>query len=333
MSTSFWIWWFIISNTIAIHISTIGTSSLPEFNTAMALGYDNTTNLIWLIGGFWNPTSLISFNLSLWNDTNAFVNHGPILSISVSSGSQPYVQKEAVVYVVQPGETKLLAYDMLTENMHSIDTIYVRLWNNGCLASIGDWIIYTFEDQTFILKLSTQSWKLSGNPVMKEERHSHACIVEPDGGYLYVIGGQVRQVWESGQLDSIQKLYVKDIANIEKYNFSTLTDTLTRSRVSTAAVLHKTDIYVAGGLFRDDMDVIDTRTDAVILWGKLQTDLHYGSSIVVGDRLYIFGGWASSGTIDYWQYFDLFSDSIYIHLFEIPDMFTNVIVYYTISDR
>ena len=74
-----------------------------------------------------------------------------------------------------------------------------------------------------------------------------------------------------------------------------------------AAVLYKTDIYVVGGYDRNEIDVIDTRSDTVIFWGKLCENLAYASPIIVGTRLYIFGGRVSGADVDYWQYFDMFS--------------------------
>ena len=317
MSSPFLIWWFAINRCIAIHMSKVGPSSLPRKMHAMAIGYDNATNLIWLIGGeplVQRGKSLISFNLSLWNDTNAFVDHRYPLSDYVFSLSQAYVQRGGVVYASQHSDHKLLAYDLLLKNVNLINTnpSSVEIWYSACFASIGDWIIYTYLDQTYILTISTQSWKLSGNPIMTEERYHHACVIEPDGGYLYVIGGMV---WDTGYMDSIIKLYVKDITNIEKYKFITLADTLGRGSANMAAVLYKTDIYVAGGQDRDDIDVIDTRTESVILWGRLYEALSYASPIIVGSRLYIFGGSRPNmGEADYWQYIDLFSVFIFLYI-------------------
>ena len=304
MSFSFLIWSFAISIHIAILISSIGPSSLPRPISFAAIGYDNTTNLIWLIGP---GTSLISFNLSIWNDTNPFLDHGHPLSYGVTCFSQSCVQTEAVVYAIDVVDRGHLVYDLSTGNINLIaaNPSSVTLSLNACLASIRDWIIYTYLNHTYILTISTQLWKFSGTPIMTEQRYQHACVIEPDGGYLYVIGGIGLQ---TGPIDTILKLYVKDITNIEKYNFTTLTDTLNRSKEVTAAVLHETDIYVPGGWKRDEIDVIDTRTDTVILWGKMYQALGYGSSIIVGTRLYIFGGVDNSaGSVDYWQYFDMFS--------------------------
>ena len=78
-----------------------------------------------------------------------------------------------------------------------------------------------------------------------------------------------------------------------------------------AAVLYKTDIYVAGGYTGHDIidviDVIDTRADSVMFWGKLYEKTVYISPIVVDSKLYIFGGYVNNAAVDYWQYFDLFS--------------------------
>ena len=304
MSCPTLIWWFTISIHIALHISTIGPSSLPRAMNSMAIGYDNITNLIWLIGGYSHGNSLISFNVSVWNEANAFANHGYSLSGWIGSGSQAFVQTGLLVYVVDQLRNKLMVYDISTKNVNLVDTnpSSVKVQWDGCLALIGDWIIHTIVNRTYILTISTQSWKLSGNPIMPERRHQFACIIEPYGGYLYVIGGVV---YLSGYRDSILKLYVKDIPNIEKYGFSRLTDTLTRTSAHMAAVLYKSDIYVAGS---SDIDVIDTKTDSVVLWANLYESILYATPIIVGTRLYIFGGQSSgNGVVDYWQYFDMLS--------------------------
>ena len=315
MLSPFLIWWFAISTHIGFIISSIGPSSLLRPIAFAAIGYDHTTNLIWLIGGSGYKTrSLISFNLSIWNDTNPFLDHGYPLSYGVSCLSQIYVQTEAVVYVVGYRDTKLLVYNISTKIINIIATnpSSVTLLYDACLASIGDWIIYTYFTHTYILTISTQSWKLSGTPIITEGRYQHACVIEPNGGYLYVIGGVGLGM---DYMDTILKLYVKDIPNIEKYTFTTLTDTLSRTKSSMAAVLHGTDIFVAGGWGRDEIDVIDTRTDSVIFWGKLHEASALASPIIVGTRLYIFGGFVNgTGEVDYWQWFDMFStNNLFIH--------------------
>ena len=168
MSSPWWIWWFAISTRFAIHVSTIGPSSLPRPINGAAIGYDHTTNLIWIIGQY---SSLISFNVSIWNDTNPFVDHGYPLSYSFTTYGQSYVQVGDIVYAVGETGAPIYAYDILTQNVNPItsNASTVELSRSGCLASIEDWIIYTYSTNTYILTISTQLWKLSGNPIMQRK--------------------------------------------------------------------------------------------------------------------------------------------------------------------
>ena len=84
------------------------------------------------------------------------------------------------------------------------------------------------------------------------------------------------------------------------------------------------------------LDVIDTRTNSVIFWGKLHEGFSDASPIIVGSRLYIFGGYTNDAgyeNVDYWQYFDLFGAfNLYssLYIFRMPN---NVILYNTTQDR
>ena len=297
---------------IGIHSMKIGPSLLPRSIQRISLGYDDATNTIWLIGGKWPyRQSLISFNLSIWNETNAMIDHGSdILPYDVMSFAQTYVQNKEIVYLADIQNKKMLTFNVSTGALNTMNTnpSSYTLNQHGCLASTGDWIIYTNEEKTYILTISTQTWKLTGNPVMRNnERNHHSCMIEPIAGYLYVIGGDDMN---EHSLDSIEKIYINDILNLNQYTFSTLTDTLSTPRTATRAVLHGTDIFVIGGL-SVDIDVIDTTTDSVSLWGnRLYEKLTEVSAIIIGagTKVYIFGGSNDEGhSINYWQYFDVFS--------------------------
>ena len=322
MSTPFLLWCFIICiiTGTGIHTATIGPSLLPTAIHSTSIGYDNETNVIWIFGGRtkWLSSikSLISFNLSIWNESNATADHSSDITYHIVSSAQAYVQNQNIVYVIDYNIKKLLTFDVSTKYLSTINTnpSQYLLSQYGCLASIDNWIIYTYEDETYILTISTQSWKLSGNPLMLEKRYKHSCIIEPNGGYLYVIGGDVG-FFESYQ-DSIEKLYVKDIININQYTFTNLIEhRLSHRKSCTRAILYETDIYVIGGTgdnYYDDIDLIDTTTDSVILWGKLHEGIAITSAVLIGTRFYIFGGQDSAGDdVNYWQYFDVFSTCNY----------------------
>ena len=317
MLSAFTCWCFAINTAIAIQNTTIGPLSLPRDMCGMSIGYDKTSNLIWLIGGRPWGTTVISFNLLRWNEATAIINHSEYtLSTSVVSIAQSYVQNAAFVYITF--SSQLLAFDVSTAELNTINTngSVSNINGVGCLASIGDWIIYTLRNKTYILTISAQTWKSSENPKMTEMRYSHSCIIEPDEGFLYVIGG--RMALSVSALDSIEKLDVNDIKNINQYSFISLTDTLSNPKFFTRCILYKTDIYVIGGgdVFNrgagDDIDVIDTKTDSVSLWGKLYEPLATTSPILIGSRVFVFGGVRVTKSVDYWQYFDVFSISIYI---------------------
>ena len=282
----------------------------------MSIGYDMTTNLIWLIGASNFEKSLISFNLSIWNETSAIIDHGEsVLPISTKSVGQSYVQTADIVYIIDYNNSNLLAFNVSTGDIHSVNTNPSIMNVLGCLAAIGEWIIYTLGNEVHILTISNQTWKSLDNPKTFETRYYHSCIIEPNAGYLYVIGGW-SSVWSNAILNSIEKLYVNDILNINQYNFTTLTDTLSHPKCRTRSILYKTDIYVIGGahifLSYDDIDVIDTTRDFVALWGKLHIPIKDTSPILIGSKVYIFGGRSLTYTVNHWQYFDVFSISIYV---------------------
>ncbi len=303
---------------------------MPRANEAMSIGFDNNTNLIWLLGGNWpNYGALFSFNVSRWNESNSITDYGYPVSVdhrTVSQG-QAYVQKDNILYCIQYDTGNLLQFDVSTQSI----TTYPNqpsssLSHVGCLANIDDYIIYTIYSSTYILNLSNQIWTTSGNPIMVDSnRKWQSCIVQPITGYLYVIGGQSGPNY----LESIEKLYVGDMANISQYMFNTLSGTLTTQDTLTTgggrymrAILYKTDIYVIGGYywsgsakFIKDIDVIDTTTDTISVYNQqLYEEISYTAPILIGTRVYVFGGYNGTNTVNYWQYFDVLS----IYKFYVP---------------
>ena len=308
MPSVFIYWCFTISITLGTNLSLIGSSSLPKANHAMSIGYDNTTNVIWLIGGYWyDGDTLISFDLSIWNETNVFQDHGTVLyPDEFQCTGQTYVQRATNVYATNPrDEHQLYIFDISTRDVKTVHANGLELYDYGCLASVGDWIIYTFFNKTYILTISDQSWSSSGNPKMLEQRWYHSCLIEPNEGYLYVIGG-------APGYNSIEKLYVNDITNIDQYGFILLTDTLSHSKWYIRSILYKTDIYIIGGNAAewktyDDIDLLDTTTDSVRLWGTLSIAVGSAASIIIDSRVYVFGGMDGNDAVDSWQYFDVLS--------------------------
>ena len=105
MWLSSWIVCFAFStrHSVALHFSIIGLSSSPRVTAGTAVGYDNATNEILFVGAIYaSPRSLLSFNLSIWNEQTPFIDHGnSSLNKSVFTIGQSYVQTKSVVYTIQ----------------------------------------------------------------------------------------------------------------------------------------------------------------------------------------------------------------------------------------
>ena len=118
-------------------------------------------------------------------------------------------------------------------------------------------------------------------------------------------------------LNSIEKLYVGDIENMKlensEYSFDLLDATLSNPAEEVRAILFGTDIFVIGGAQFNSrfaarfntVDVIDTKKDTTTLWGELIEPISGVTPILVGNRVYVFGGYNNGGVVSYWQYFDL----------------------------
>ena len=120
----------------------LGFSLMPNQNIAIPIGYDKMTNIIWFVGGKPLTKSLISFNVSLWNQSNAFMDHGSILSYGVMSYGQSFTQIQNNIYVIGAQSTDLMSFDLPAGYLNPGDLNPNSTVNlQGCLASIDDLII------------------------------------------------------------------------------------------------------------------------------------------------------------------------------------------------
>ena len=151
----------------------------------------------------------------MWNQLSAFIDHGNnTLPFTVRPPPQGYVQTDAVIYTIGGVVGEIVTYDIYTGYLDKPKTHpRMTVLFVACLASIDDSIIITFVEDTFILNISNLSWTLNPTPSMSKRRTSHSCMIEPDEGFLYVIGGHEE---DAVPLNSIEKLYVKDISNINQ---------------------------------------------------------------------------------------------------------------------
>ena len=150
----------------------------------MVIGYDHTDDLIWVLGGH-TGSSLFSFDVSIWNESDAIYDEGRnALSLNTDASGQSYVQVNNILYCIALYYDNLLEFDVFTGDPNltyaALSPIYTS--RAGCLASIDDYIIYTWLENTFVFSISEQKWTQTGLPLMNIQRHS--CMVEPISGYL-----------------------------------------------------------------------------------------------------------------------------------------------------
>ena len=174
----------------------------------------------------------------------------------------------------------------------------------GCLTTIDNYLIWT-DNSVEIYDLTQSTWittSVGGSPSIDS-----GCEIS-DEKYLYTIGGSL-----------VAKLYVGDIANINNYNWITLSGSLSVSRYHAHSVIYNDKIYFMGGYTgsgsTDAVDVIDTNTDQIYTISPLADTLFYGSPVIISNRIYMFGGyyWPPSGTsrvLSSYQYYDLPNEQI-----------------------
>eukprot|EP01084_Bolivina_argentea_P170627 295668_1 len=159
-----------------------------------------------------------------------------------------------------------------------------------------------------IYNISGQFW-LSNVPNMITARVHHGCIVH--NNYLYAIGGSNT---EGFSFNSVEKLYVSDMHQISDYAWNQI-GTLSSAKDAISVVADRHLIYVLGGINDErenyaivkQIDIINTMTDLITSYDhdQLAYPLRYGSSIVVNNRIYMFGGQHRSRSTNLWQYFKI----------------------------
>eukprot|EP01084_Bolivina_argentea_P073146 132741_1 len=148
-------------------------------------------------------------------------------------------------------------------------------------SSIRDFEIYS---------LNNLQW-FTG-PRLQTARDSHTIRISND--YLYAIGDAL----------TIEKIYIKDIENINNYQWNYLNDTLPNGNdiLYFRSVLHNNYIYI---MTLDGIHAINTADDTITNGiNTMVQPVRNGGAVVVGNILYYFSGYCVScdNVYDNWQY-------------------------------
>eukprot|EP01083_Nonionella_stella_P145362 455307_1 len=283
---------------------------LPRATRSMAIAYDTSNQIFWLIGGYSG-----SFNkglYSLTNDRDVFLNNS--LNISIYGEGQYYSmddQYQFLYMIHAPYGSSLNRFNIETTAIQTnYATIPIAVTVYGCLAFIamddgylviigglGDGIT-----DVQILNLASRVW-MSGVPSMEYARSSASCAAV--NGNIYAIGGyQARDVY----LDSVEVLSIGDDMRDITDNEWSVMGHLSRGMCCSRAVVYGYAIYIVGGSYYDTNDeymnqihMIDALTNEIALFGYMDAAFDDTAAIMIDNVLYSFGG--ENGTmLDSWRY-------------------------------
>lgn len=113
-------------------------------------------------------------------------------------------------------------------------------------------------------------------------------------------------------MNTVLKIDVSDVSNINNYNWSTLTDTLSSVRAFFSTAIIGDFIYIVGGITGDysvavnimnTVEMLDSTTDTIVSTTVLPDYLGASAVISIDKRLYVFGGFHTNvNVVDSWYY-------------------------------
>ena len=300
-----------------------GSYYMPYAARRQVAGYDEESNMIYLIGGQGahletNVFTLFGFNLTN-NSISGVVNYGLNYFDPQHIGwnVQHFVQHGNYVYNLRGVPGQYVAPWIMKTHVPSRTiqpaiafpdpNAYPR--EESCITSITlehDYLIVT-NYATYIYDLTDNEWMSNNNkptPVTGMSGIYQRCHTIDQT--LYVIGGDVY---------NISMLDLSDITNIASYSYEIMQESLSTSRRPSGAssIVYGTDIVIIGGGGENfesaAVDIIDTISHTVRSGGPLSYAVIYMTPIVVFPYIYVFGGSTNYRTNSYWtsayQYFKL----------------------------
>ena len=219
----------------------------------------------------------------------------------VFNDEQGWTQMGSILYILYPtlaSQVRFLVYNISDNTFIPDQYISSRRHMQGCVASFenmiyvtGGWDVNSDDSRAVsILDLSTEGW--STGTSMNQKRGLHGCVVVPDNRMLYAIGGRDNQGVLNQYLNSVESISI-DLFN----SWTTMTDVLSESQQGVRAVIYEDyKILVLPGEFQgpyysDVIEVINTRNNSIYSSNyRLPRAMMSSSPVVVGNKLYVFGG-------------------------------------------
>eukprot|EP01084_Bolivina_argentea_P293865 505522_1 len=285
-----------------------GGDILPRSGLGMGAAYFNNT--IYIFGGWGAWDQLVTVNAASIGN-NVYDDKGQyVLESGFYSSPQSYAQIYDTSIVYYLDNFRLIIYDLLHQN--EIDRIwapqYSAISEETCVT-FGDDILYLsgshfYDDHTVqAYNITNQKW-ITNIPNMQKARYSHSCVFDSVNGKLWVIGGE-NDNWQDDEVSiSVETISVDNIfAQQWEQSDSLIVETYLMN-----SVYYEEYIVIMGGFdVLNNVQIISCNTGYVFMLGSLNYPVYNAASLLVNDRLYMFGGRFVYGNDQFntFQYLDI----------------------------
>eukprot|EP01083_Nonionella_stella_P115142 341037_1 len=287
-------------------------TKLPRGDAFLTGAYSQQTDLLYVLGGYRNKRQMVSVDSTNVMSSSAATftaDTTTALSHDYSPDGHPYTQIGDILYMINTEGTGFsifdLSLDVFTANYNNI-VIPNAVANRACLAHIDEYLIITggYNAPNFanradvqIYDLKSGSWILSAND-MSKSRGYHSCVVNPNTKYLYVMGGD--ETGSYSLMDTVSKLFIGDIVNVDRYGWIELSDKLGLKLYLADAAIYGNDIYVIGGAYHDGSWQASANVyhilsdDSVVLDSNIPEGDNHPTVILANHVLFVLGGFSPS---------------------------------------
>eukprot|EP01084_Bolivina_argentea_P230224 388370_1 len=233
----------------AIEVSGTYPQILPRKGARSAVGYDQSTDTIIILGGS-SFKQYVTFDKSTFNDENE-----NYMSDGVYGTGQYYSQLDTTLWMINDNTPTFITMNTVTRtiNYPSTITIPTDVGTRGCLATVN----YNNNKYLFVVggynsndgylnliqvyNISSQQW--IHLPSMQTARRSASCIIKAN--ILYVIGGKNDGI----RVASIEYFNIdKYFSNIPNQQWTYTNGDLSVAVDSAIVVSYGNDIIVVGGM-------------------------------------------------------------------------------------
>eukprot|EP01084_Bolivina_argentea_P278469 475743_1 len=292
----------------AFKLWTTGTL-MPNSQDFLFAGYDSTVNRIWLIGyqnrkWYYNITG------------NYFSNVGTLPVSGLDSWSQGSTQLATSMWFAQG--VNIYEFDLTLGEMIGTSSPFANSnVQSPCFANNGEYIFLVAGQSSGNANTGTTIFQgydtISGSwfvgDSLNARRHSLACNVSPDGKYLYAFGG-----FSGGSIqNTIERI---DITNMNDVESGSVTWITTPLRMKANYFYHRSVVDSVNNLIylfcgrvavasarEARIQIIDLSTQTNHLSSvSLNTARSFGATIMVKQRIYVFGGYETNNKLRTWEY-------------------------------